>query len=180
MRRQLTRAVYEEDGQALVELAFALPILLVVLLVIFDFGRAINYWNSENSLANVAARYAAVGTLPSTSSDPCNGSTSSLAVYIQCEAGQYGLRDATSGKPGLQPPSSGSTVGVCVSVPTNSAGQQVTVKVYGTYNWLPLPKMFGINPTFSNVQLVGSATMRIENTVPSGWITDTTGTCPLT
>jgi Flp pilus assembly protein TadG len=171
MPGRLRRALSAEDGQALVELALAVPILLIVLLAIVDFGRAINYWNSENSLANVGARYAAVGaTLPT--SGACSGSTSTLAAYIQCEAGQYGLKNApAAGKPGLQPPTSGSTVNVCVSVPNNTAGQPVTVKVYGQYDWLPLPHVFGIRPHINNLTLTGSATMRIENTVPTSWIT---------
>ncbi len=42
---------------------WSLPILLLVLFGIFDFGSAISDWNSETSLANVGVRIAAVGTL---------------------------------------------------------------------------------------------------------------------
>jgi Flp pilus assembly protein TadG len=65
-----------EDGQAMVELALALPILLIVIFGIVDFGRAINYWNDENSLANVGARIAAVGSIPS--ADPTCGTKTAL------------------------------------------------------------------------------------------------------
>jgi Flp pilus assembly protein TadG len=171
MPGRLRRALSAEDGQALVELALAVPILLIVLLAIVDFGRAINYWNSETSLANVGARYAAVG-VTSLPSGPCSGS-STLAAYIQCQAGRYGLKIANSGKPGLQ------AVNVCVNVPSNNAGQPVNVKVSGQYDWLPLPAIFGIKPKINNLTLAGSATMRIENPVPSGWITSTSSSgCP--
>jgi len=173
MRRRLTRIATDEDGQAIVELALVLPILLVIVLAIFDFGRAVNYWNSETSLANVGARYAAVGAALPTSG-ACSGSTSSLTSYIQCQAGQYGLKDATAGSPGLQPPTSGSTVNVCVSVPNNKVGQPVTVEVSGGYDWLPVPHLFA---HLNQVNLTGTATMRIENTLPPAWIT-TTSSCP--
>ncbi len=165
------RLAREEDGQAIVELALVLPILLLVLFSIFDFGRAIQIWNSETSLANVGARYAAVGSLPSFGQ--CNTSESTLTAYLQCLASNsYSISDSTSALPGLQPPSSGGTpVAVCVNVAAggNTPGQPVTVAVYAKYKWLP------VNGLLASTQpvLVGSATMRIENGagVPSTWVT---------
>jgi Flp pilus assembly protein TadG len=178
---RLKETLRREDGQALVELALGLPILLIVVLAIFDFGHAVEYWNSENSLANIAARYAAVGTLPTYG--PCSDSAdeTSLTTYIQCEASKtYQISDASSGSPGLQPPatSGGSPVNVCVNVPTNSTGQPVTVDVYGQYDWFPMPKVLGGSSQLAPLTLIGSATMRIENSsgVPSGWITSTAST----
>jgi Flp pilus assembly protein TadG len=47
-------------GQALVETALVLPILLIVLLGIFDFGRAIYAYNTIANAAREAARLAIV------------------------------------------------------------------------------------------------------------------------
>ena len=57
-------AIRDESGTALVEFAFVLPLLLVLVLGIADFGRAFNYWIDSTHLANVAARYAAVNKNP--------------------------------------------------------------------------------------------------------------------
>ena len=52
--------IRDESGTALVEFAFVLPLLLVLILGIADFGRAFHYWIDSTHLANVTARYAAV------------------------------------------------------------------------------------------------------------------------
>jgi Flp pilus assembly protein TadG len=66
----------------MVELALVLPVLLIVVLAIVDFGRAIDYMNAENHIANLAARYGAIGSLPTTG--VCANKTS-LQAYITCE-----------------------------------------------------------------------------------------------
>ena len=66
MRRGRIR---EERGTALVELALVLPLLLVVLLGMLDFGKAFNEWMSQTHLASEGARLAAVNYCPSPSSD---------------------------------------------------------------------------------------------------------------
>jgi Flp pilus assembly protein TadG len=47
-------------GQSLVEVAFVLPVLLILLLGIFDFGRAIYAYNAVSNAAREAARVAIV------------------------------------------------------------------------------------------------------------------------
>lgn len=54
MRRRSDR------GQSLVEVAFVLPVLLIILLAIFDFGRAIYAYNTVANSAREAARLAIV------------------------------------------------------------------------------------------------------------------------
>jgi Flp pilus assembly protein TadG len=180
VRRWLRFIRRSEDGQAVVELALVLPILLVVVLGIVDFGRAVNYWNDENHLAEIGARYAAVGVLPS--NDPsCGTQETTLSTYLVCEANLDSpeLKSGTSGTTGVHgypsnTPSQGvnnGTTGVCVSVPTNAVGQEVTVKVTVDYNWLPLPKVLGGSSTLTRVPLAGTATMRLEAPVPTNWIT---------
>src|SRR4051794_27742312 len=54
----------DERGVALVEFALVLPLILLLLFGMIDFGKAFNYWNDETHLANEAARYAVVNRNP--------------------------------------------------------------------------------------------------------------------
>jgi Flp pilus assembly protein TadG len=171
LKRLSTTTRKAEDGQAVVELALALPVLLIVVLGIVDFGRAVNYWNDETHLANLAARYAAVGTLPT--SGTCSGK-STLTAYVECEAeiDSPELANGSQGSTGTK-----GKIGVCVSIPSEpTVGSPVTVKVSSTYRWLPLPKVLGGSSSLGETKLVGSATMRLEQVPPAGFAT-TTGTC---
>ena len=56
MRRRQDRS----RGQALVELALVLPILLLIMMGIFDFGRAVFAYNSLSNAAREGARVAIV------------------------------------------------------------------------------------------------------------------------
>jgi hypothetical protein len=60
--------IREERGTALVELALVLPLLLVLILGMVEFGRAFTAWIDETHLANMGARLAAVSYCP----DPIN------------------------------------------------------------------------------------------------------------
>lgn len=54
------RARNTEMGQSLVEFSLILPILLILLFAIVDFGRAFYTWNSLSQAAREGARVAAV------------------------------------------------------------------------------------------------------------------------
>ena len=54
----------DERGAALVEFALVVPILLVLLMAMLDFGKAFNYWIDETQLASSGARWAVVNTGP--------------------------------------------------------------------------------------------------------------------
>ena len=56
----MSRAAGGERGQSLVEFALILPLFVVVLLGIFDVGRAIYAYNTINNAARQAARLAIV------------------------------------------------------------------------------------------------------------------------
>ena len=49
-----------ERGQSLAELALVLPIVLLLVLVTVDFGRAFFGWVTLNNMARVGANYAAL------------------------------------------------------------------------------------------------------------------------
>jgi hypothetical protein len=135
----------DESGAALVELALVLPLLLIVLFGMLDFGKAFNYWIDETHLANEGARWAVVDKNP-------GGGT--LQQYIQQQADTPELRDG--GTASVPAP-----LQVCIEFPNGTAevGDPVHVTTSVTYNWLPfLGNELGIAAT----TLTGSATMRLE------------------
>ena len=89
-----SRNMTSESGQALVEFAFVVPLLLLLIFGIFEFGRAINYWIDETHLANQAARFAAVNHRPDA------GQT--ITQYVRNQATTPELKNGTgSVSPGL-------------------------------------------------------------------------------
>jgi Flp pilus assembly protein TadG len=172
MRPFLRTLRESQDGQAVVELALVLPVLLLVVLGIVDFGRAVNYWNNETHLANVAARYAAVGGTGGTCKGTDYSTGHTLTEYVQCEAGvdSKELGEGSKGSTGVT-----EKVKVCVSIPKATVGEPVTVKVTAQYTWLPFFKFAETTTT-----LAGTATMRLEQVPASGEanVATITAECP--
>ena len=141
MSRFLQNIRKSDSGQALVEFCFVVPILLLLLAAIFDVGHAVNSWNNETDIANVAARYAVVGKVPSSTTCP----SSSFAGFIKCEAEHDGVP---------------SPITSCVSVPVAKIGEPVEVRVYSKYQWVPVLSFI------PEASVTGTATMRIEQLPP--------------
>jgi Flp pilus assembly protein TadG len=134
------RGLRGESGVAIVEFALVLPLLMLIVVVILDFGRAINYWIDTTHLASEGARLAAVDRVPG---------GAGLQDYIRSKADTEELRDGGSR-------SIDSPLRVCVTSGGNDVGDPVEVKVTTTYKWIPL---LGIGPSSD---ITGSATMRRE------------------
>jgi hypothetical protein len=128
----------------MVEFALILPLLLIFLLLILDFGRAINYWIDTTHLASEGARLAAVD----------KNSSGNLQTHIKNQADTEELR--TGGTVGVVSPG----LEVCVEYPEGrSVGLPVKVTVRADYNWLPfLDSEFGLTQS----TISGSATHRLE------------------
>jgi hypothetical protein len=131
-----TRIGREESGQSLVELAVVLPLLLLLLLGIMDFGRAFNYWITETQVASEGARRAAVNL----------GSTGTLLHdYVRNQIQVGDLRKKAT---------------ICVDFPddpaTNArnAGHPIRVIVKTQFSWF----LGDLLP----IELANSATMRLE------------------
>jgi Flp pilus assembly protein TadG len=140
-----------QRGQALVEFALILPILLTLVIGIFDFGTAYNYQNDMSQLANEAARYASVGS--------CNGCTFShqIPAVVKADADTGALRDPVNG------------VTITVGFPSGSngcIGDAVQVTVTKSYTWVPYLHL-------ASSHIHASATMRLETPY-------TVGTSPYT
>src|SRR3954454_12489794 len=76
----------DQSGQALVEFALVLPLLVLLLFGMLDFGKAFNYWNDATHLSAEGARFAVVDRKP----DPA--STASLQAQIRDQADTAELR----------------------------------------------------------------------------------------
>src|SRR5262245_66665975 len=77
------REAASERGQAMVEFALVAPLLFVLLFGMLDFGKAFNYWNVEQQMANEGARMAAVNA---TGTCPGASTATTLPNYIRCQA----------------------------------------------------------------------------------------------
>jgi Flp pilus assembly protein TadG len=144
-RRRRLSPYGPEAGVSLVEFALVLPLLLVLLLGVLDFGRAFNYWIDQTHLANEGARWAVVNKNPG---------AGTLQEYIRQQGTTPELRNGgTSSVPGpLQ---------VCISFPNGTAqvGDPVLVTVSSTFNWLPF---LGQRSGIAQTTLTASSTMRLE------------------
>src|ERR671925_137612 len=116
------RVCRDQAGAALVEFALVLPILILLLFGMLDFGKAFNYWIDGTHLANKAARWAAVNK------NPGAGQGKSLQQYVADQADTAELR-------------SGIQVSICLKDGdgdgiTGEVGDPVRVVVTYDHNWM--------------------------------------------
>jgi Flp pilus assembly protein TadG len=148
--------IRSESGQAAIEYALVLPVVVIFLLAIVDFGFAFNFWNNEQELASATARYATVGRNP--------GPGSTLQASMRTTIASNALKNGgTASIP--------SAAAICISFPDGrGVGKRVVVTVSTDYHWIPfVPYLADRLP----VHLSGTATMRQETTpsttaVPDG------------
>ena len=142
----------------LVEFVLVVPILLVLLFAMVDFGKAFNYWIDETHLANQAARWAVVDKNP--------GPGATLQDSIEDRANTAELRDGGSSSTPVE-------VFVCFPDGTSEVGDPVRVIVSSTYSWLGFLVGEAGLPISTDMQ--GTATMRLE-AEPTNYEPD--GACP--
>ena len=106
-----------QRGQALVEFALVLPLILLVILGVFDFGSAYNQKNDLNSLANQAARYAEVNACA-----PCS-SGQKIGDYVPTTADTNTLKTSMS-------------ITFCLPNGTNNVGDPLQVTASAPFSWL--------------------------------------------
>jgi hypothetical protein len=139
--RPRRRACAREEGQALVELAFVLPILVLLVFGIIRFGLALNSANDETHLANEVARYATVNENPGCK----EGEKCSLAGWGLSQADSYALKGLEVCINFLKNPSTETT---------KEIGDPVEVTLKGKIQWLPV---LTVGP-----ELTRKAVMRLE------------------
>jgi Flp pilus assembly protein TadG len=140
-RGRLAALRHGQRGQALVEFALVLPILLLIVIGIFDFGQALNYYNQQSQLVGLGARAAAVNRCPD---GTAIGSTGGCTSIQQQLAEQYAQGDMKK-----------KTV-VCITLPNGpGAGKPVTVS--STYQFKLLGFLGG-----ATIPITASQTERQE------------------
>jgi Flp pilus assembly protein TadG len=127
-----------ESGQGAVEFALVVPLLLLIIIAIFHFGKVMNYWLDLNQVASEGARKAAVNTY---------ASDGEYAGYLRDRLETGELRNG--GTTSIPTPA---TIAVCLPEGSD-VGDPVTVQVAVDYS-LPF--------IGSTVALRGTATMRLE------------------
>jgi Flp pilus assembly protein TadG len=143
---QLRSLRRDESGQALVEFALILPLLLVLALATLDFGKAYNYWIDSTHLSATGARWAAVNKNP--------GPGATLQESIREHADTAELRNGgTDAVP--------SAIQVCITFPdgTSNVGDPVQVTVSADYNFL---NFLQVETGVTSKTITGSSTMRLE------------------
>jgi len=155
--RKLIKRLRGENGQALVELAFVLPLVLLFLFGIIDFGLALNTQNEDTNIANIAVREAAVVGTTTTATCTLNGTATTettLDQWTQCEAQVLGET----------PPANVCVYDTATSTTgtTYTTGDPVEVKLSSTFGWLKL-----ITGRVGNLSstIGADATMRVEGTL---------------
>ena len=154
--------VKDNRGTALAELALVLPLLLLLIMGMLDFGKMFNEWIDETHLANEGARLAAVGYLAAGCTSAANPNTC-IAQQIQ---GDTSIPELKNGRTVTPYAAAQGAVRVCISYPTNPAttthglvGDPVEVTVATTYHWL---NYLVRTIPFVATPIVGRATMRLE------------------
>ena len=154
-KRGAGRPSHSEQGAALVEFAFVLPLLLVLLFGIVDFGLYIynDLWMTH--AARDAVRAAAVETTDQT------GVATTVAQ-----------KDVLHGDPLIgvipSPPTVTVRFGDALRTsPAANSGESVTVTIRGQYSFLTpllgkLMRFFGANTMGNSMAVASSATMRHE------------------
>ncbi len=133
---RITRNTESQPGQALVEFALVLPLLILLLVAMFDLGRGVYSYNVVASAAREGARYAIVKP-----TDTAGIQTTAFAVTPALDQTQL-----TMDAPVCKTPAG--SAGSCTT------GHTISITVH--YRFLP------VTPFFAALNLVGKSTMNIE------------------
>jgi Flp pilus assembly protein TadG len=129
----------------MVEFALLLPVLLVIVIGIMNFGEAFNYWNNLNQMAADGARFAAVGNFPgATGLLASSADTNATRTAAVCGPIYLAVADPTPGKGAACPPA-----GTC------AVGKRVWIRTTATVAFAPMLSM-------ASKQVEGKAEMRVE------------------
>jgi Flp pilus assembly protein TadG len=156
MRRLRT----DERGVALVEFALVLPILMLLLFGVIEFGRAFTMWIDETHLANAAARYAAVNKAPSPPAPPgTTVETYTAAAFgdaFEADGDTQQLRDSFADP--------GNGVEICFPSGTGNIGDAVRIDVKAQYEFVN-NIITAVTPT-----LTAHSVMRIESAYTQAFV----------
>lgn len=134
------------------EFAFVIPLVVVFLFAIVDFGLALNQQNADTNIANVAVREAAV--IGTTTYAKCGSVTeTTLSSWASCES-------TSMGGPTLSTVCVGDiATSTAPASTTYTTGDPIEVKVTSSFGWMKL-----VTGNVGNLSstIGSSATMRVE------------------
>jgi TadE-like protein len=150
------RAGEGERGQALVEMVILLPLFLLLVFGMIEFGRVFNYWINMTHLASEGSRYAIVNKWPgcpgfNESDGACTPVT--LQTYLAQRANTGELR-AEVGQPG--------GVQICYPETTMNPGDPVRVVVNAEIKLPVLDSLLGLLGVDEVLNMRTSSTERLE------------------
>lgn len=151
--RSVTRTVRGGRGQSLVEFALILPVLVILLLGIIDFGMGLRSYISLTNATREGARFAAVGNTAGIYPTDCDGLTNTSVIGRVCVALEgldlNDLQNVTASFPDGQSP-----------------GESVVVSANFHYQFItPLPDFvdfFSAGALPEYINLNASTDMRLE------------------
>jgi hypothetical protein len=83
--RRWSRPGHDPRGQTLVEFALVIPLVLLIMLGLFDFGRAIAAYNSVSNAARTAARVAIVNQDPDLIQEAAEREAVGIVVTVEID-----------------------------------------------------------------------------------------------
>jgi TadE-like protein len=137
--RRVIAYAKRDRGTAVVEFAVLVPVLLLLVLGVGDFGLALNTYNNETQLANQGARLAVVNKNPG---------PGTLQEYIKSQGDTGDIRANAS-------------VGICFPDGNATVGHPVKVTVSIDHTFLPYLKNV-LPGGVASKTITGSAVMRLE------------------
>lgn len=165
----------DDRGTALAELAIVMPLLLVLILGMLDFGKAFHEWIDQTHVANEGARLAAVNYCPDTTAvDGCGWGTtacpvtgtSCIAWFVANQLDTNELRPPGRAADSYAPQQNPAQA--CIFYPngtTTQVGDPVEVTVKVRYQWLRyITGRFALPNGYTDIR--GQATMRLESLPP--------------
>jgi Flp pilus assembly protein TadG len=141
-RGVVRRGSRDEAGQGVVEFAMVVPLICAIVLILVDFGKAMNYWLDLTRVANEGARLAAV-----------NSPVTDASIRSRLMSNE--LRNGGSG-------SIATPADVAISVGGCNVGDPVTVELTSDYHWVQLPDWMPFGGDHGILRIKGKATMRLE------------------
>jgi hypothetical protein len=141
-----------EDGQAMVEFALVLPIMVTVILALTMFGIFASDQHEQAHVAKVAARYAAVDSERGNGQIPESNPVKFLE-WIKTEVAKGTAIQAKEVTAKICSPGAGEP-----KAPGSKIGSPVEVKIEYIYNWFESANWFGVKAT---TKIVKTAVERI-------------------
>lgn len=161
------RRLADRSGQALIEMALILPILLMLVLGVISYGLYINAVDTVQEAARLAARSATIGDTMG-----CPGDSAQSQLASGSAPTVYGVvDDQLNGNRWLSPSLTPYSVSFAAVVGNQSNSQNNNIVVTVAVPYHPLIPIPGLLPT--TMEIAQTYEMMVQNAQPSNAITTT-------